>query len=208
MSKKGKYADIVDKLPREWGTEPDYQDKVNAVKRQILEPPSDMTTEVDRGELTSDTLEDLILEVTSLQKVINDAMIKSIGGKLHASRIAQVYKDLRMMKDAYNEQEKTTNILIEAYGQVLIDQYEAEGVRSVELDSGGSVRFQLEPHGSVIDKDANREWAKANGLENSLVLHWQTVNALTKEALLAGDDVPAGVKATTRAKIVYSKDRN
>lgn len=202
---KSKYAGIIETLPRSLGTDPDFQEKVNAIKRQILEPPSDSTTPEDRQELSGEALEDLLLEVKALQSVINDALIHSLGGKLQAYRLAKIYRDIRIMKSAFEDQEKVTNVLLEAYKQLLVDQYEVEGISSLKLDNGSSIRTQPEPHAQVTDKDANRKWAIENGLENSLSLPWQTVNALTKEALLQGNEPPDGVTAVSITKVVYTK---
>jgi hypothetical protein len=94
---------------------------------------------------------------------------------------------------------------LEAYGQLIVDQYENEAVTSLKLEDGGTVRVQVEPHAKVVDRNANREWAMKNNLENLLALPWQTVNALAKEALLQGEDPPDGVEISARPKIVYTK---
>jgi hypothetical protein len=75
----------------------------------------------------------------------------------------------------------------------------------MKLDDGASVRVQYEPHATVVDREANRKWAIANGLENLLSLPWQTVNALTKESLLKGEPEPDGISVTSYPKIVYTK---
>ena len=201
MGKKGKYADIIDTLPRSLGTEPDYQEKVNVVKKNIIESIPDP----EHLPLSSEVIVDLIADVTPLQKVINDSLIQAMNGKMQASNLARIYADVRRMKSAFETQEKVTNILEDAYKQLLIDQYEAEATTSLTLDDGASVRIQSEPHGRIVDKDANRKWAMDNGLETSLALPWQTVNALTKEMLLRGEEPPDGVEAEARTKVVFTK---
>jgi hypothetical protein len=201
----GKYAGIIDKLPRSFNTDPDYQEKVNAIKQQILQPAPDSSTPEDRKELSSDAIEEFVLEITAMQQVLNDNMIRSLGGALHASKLARIFRDLRVIKKMFDEQEKVLNILLDAYGQLLVDQYEVEGTSSLKLDDGASVRVQYEPHATVVDREANRKWAIANGLENLLSLPWQTVNALTKESLLKGEPEPDGVSATSYPKVVYTK---
>ncbi|MCG3775748.1 MAG: hypothetical protein JW395_2592 [Nitrospira sp.] len=197
---KGKYAGIVENLPRDFGTDPGFQEKVDAIKKQILEHG-----ESYGKELSDDVIDDLVMDITAMCAVLNDALILAIGGEIRGSKLAQIFANVRKIKSQFEAQEKVTNVLIEAYKQILVDQYEVEGVRSLGLASGGTVRIDSEPHGSVVDRDANRKWAIENGLENLLSLPWQTVNALTKKALLAGEEPPDGVEATNRPKIVYTK---
>jgi len=213
MGKKGKYAHVIDLLPRSLGTEPDFQAKVNGVKAAILEPraqndPGPFTEEFTASsdkELSMDALDDLLLEVTALLKVINDALICTVDGQRYASTFARRYRNVRVVKAALEAQEKITNVVEEAYKQVLAEQYEAEGTTNIALEDGGSVRTQYEPHATVNDKRANRIWAVENGLEDSLALPWQTVNAIAKELLLKGEEPPAGVELTARVKVVYTK---
>jgi hypothetical protein len=200
---KGKYADIVDKLPRDWGTDPAFQDKVNAVKRTILEGDPEKE---GLAELSSDAIEEIILEITSLQQVLNDHLIRKIGART-ANRLASLYADVRKMKDSFDKQEKTTNVIVDAYEQLLVEQYEAETTRSLELDGVGVVRVQYEPAAKIVDKAANRKWAVDNGMEQDLSLPWPTVNALTKALLLQGEDAPGGVEAVSRPKVVFTKEK-
>jgi len=197
-----KYAEVIKSLTTSFGLEPEYQEKVNAVKRKILEPIPDG---VEQEEFPSSAVEDFVGDITAMLQVLNDKMIRAVAGDRKAVQLARVFRDLRTIKSALEQQEKVTNVLLDAYGQLLVDQYEVEGTTSITLTDGGKVRTQYEPHAKVVDKDANRKWAIANGLENSLTLPWQTVNALTKEALLNGDDAPDGVEAISRPKIVYTK---
>jgi hypothetical protein len=201
---KGKYAGIIDKLPRSLGTEPDYQDKVNAIKREVLAIPSD--SQEPTAEISSAVLEELVMDATALLSVINDSLIKSVGGRVQAARLARVFRDIRIVKDALEEQEKTLNAILEAYKQLLVNQYEAEGTTSIALDDGGTIRVQPEPHARVVDKVANRIWAIENGYENMLALPWQTVNAIAKESALKGEEAPAGVELERRDKVVFSKN--
>lgn len=199
---KSKYAGIVDKLPRSFAPDEEYQVKVNKIKAVILNPELEHDSQ---EEISSAAVDIYLAEIEAMQMALNNAMIRSLGPSLQASRLARIFRDLRAIKAMFDEQEKMTNLLLEAYGQLLVEQYEVEGTTSIKLSEGSSVRVQYEPHGKVFDKDANRLWAVNNGLENSLCLPWQTVNALTKEALLNGEEPPDGVEATSRPKIVYTK---
>lgn len=216
MGRKGKYSGVIDKLPRMVGSDPDHADKVAAVKRLILEgdpadpdcPPEPRT----------------------------------------AAHFASRYADVRRAKDELSKQEKELNVLQQAYTELLIDQYEAEGIHSLELEDGGTVRVQSEPYARVEDKDKLRDWAintcqccghhkdyhqlvrgvgcsgtskmsnefgveeehpcgcrGFENLERELAIPWQTVNSITKQALLDGQPPPAGVQAVALFKPVFTK---
>jgi hypothetical protein len=99
------------------------------------------------------------------------------------------------------------NLLLEAYQQLLTEEYEIEGVDSLAIDGFGTVRTQPEPYAQVEDRDKFRQWCIEAGLERSLALPWQTTNALTKQRLMEGLPEPDGVKATVKTKIVFTKER-
>lgn len=123
----------------------------------------------------------------------------------HASYLAWRYAELRAEIDDKEAGVSELRMELEAISQLLQDQYEAEGTTLLRLDSGASVAVQPEPYAQVVDKDAFRRWAIANGYEESLALPWQTTNSITKERLLAGEACPAGVTAFVKNKLVLRK---
>jgi hypothetical protein len=160
MAKKGKYAGVVDRLPKYTAEDDSYQDKVNKKKAEIAD------------------------EVPMI-----------------ASSLAQAYVISRRGKKILEEQIKGINLEIEALRQLIVDRFEVEGTSSVSLDTGESIRVQLEPHARVVDKEANRQWAIAQGLEKQLALPWQTLNSLTKDLMLRGEPEPDGVAAFVQGKV-------
>lgn len=122
-----------------------------------------------------------------------------------ASALAAEYRRLRDSKDEVEQVVSRLNLELEAIGQLLIQQYEADDTSSIALATGGSVSTQLEPYAQVTDRDACRTWAIENGLERSLALPWQTANAIVKERLLKGEPEPPGMKAFVRTKIVLRR---
>lgn len=198
---KGKYAGVIDKLPRSFGTEPDYQQKVSATKTQIADNARPETR------LDTDTIikwrQDIHKELIEFEKLL----LSATGGRIHGSELARVYRDLRGVKDMLEGHVSNVNLLIEAHAQMMAEQFEVEGTKSLTLDDmlGGTVRVQYEPQAKVVDRDAFREWCIAEGLERQLMLPWQTTNMLTKQRLLDGEAEPPGVTAEARAKFVYAK---
>lgn len=199
---RSKYANIIDKLPRSFGTEPDYQQKVNATKTRILGESAEQTfydtptIEKWSGEIHTELLE--------LEKIL----VTAIGGTRYGSDFTRMYRDLRSIKDMLEGHVSNINLLIEAFSQLIANQFEAEGTSSLTLDdTGDNVRVQLEPQAKVTDRDTFREWCIKEGLERSLMLPWQTTNKITKDRLLAGDSEPDGVSAEARVKLVLTKGK-
>jgi hypothetical protein len=122
-----------------------------------------------------------------------------------ASALASEYRRLRDSKEEVEQVMSRLNLELEAIGQLLIQQYEADGTSSIALATGGSVSTQLEPYAQVTDRDACRQWAIAEGLERQLALPWQTANSLVKDRLLKGEPEPPGMKAFVRTKIVLRR---
>lgn len=197
---KGKYANIIDKLPRSFGQEPEYQQKVTATKFQIIANAKSETY------LDTKTVQNWKGEIHKELIELEKLMLLAVGSKRYASEFTRVYRDLRHVKDMLEGHVSNINLLIEAHAQLLADQFEAEGVTSLKLDdTGESVRVQYEPQAKVVDRDAFREWCIKEGFERSLMLPWQTTNMVTKQRLLNGESEPDGVTAEARAKFVLTK---
>lgn len=156
-------------------------------------------------------LSELPVENTSYQDKI-DLAKKEITNK-SASGLAHQYALLRDLKNKIEDDLSATNLQLEAYTQMLVEsnnsddpewgQYGATQT-TLRLVTGDKIEVRKEPYAQVVDKDANRKWAMEQGLERMLSLPWQTVNSLTKEALLKGEAEPEGVKAYVKTKIVFT----
>lgn len=126
--------------------------------------------------------------------------------------IAALYAELRQEEKALETQVKELNLRIEAVTQLLVTsqdsgdeawgQYGASP-NSLRLPSGDTIRVQSEPYGHVVDKEAFRQWCIANGYESQLQLWPTTMNAVTKERLLAGEELPTGVEVFRRDSLRY-----
>lgn len=160
----GKYAKVIDALPKFPHTDLEQQERVNLIKAKL-------TADLPR----------------------------------QAATYAQLFAQLRNEKDALEDELSDLNTKIEAVSQLLVDQYEAEGTHAIKLETGHSVTVQNEPYAQVQDRDTFRTWCIEAGLERSLMLPWQTTNALTKERLLAGLPEPDGVAIYSKPKLVLRK---
>jgi hypothetical protein len=194
----GKYAKIINQLPRLIGDDPKFQDKVTAVQHEMM-------TSDPQHEPNDAVVEQLIEHIERDIMTINNLLLKTPNGRQHGYVLARTYRLMRKMKEVFETQEKETNILIESVKDLCVTQFEMEGTSLMRLDTGESVAVQYEPYAKVKDRDALRAWAMQSGLERSLMLPWQTLNALTKERLLKGEPEPAGVEAYASTKLVLRK---
>lgn len=155
-----------------------------------------------------DHLPKMLSTEPAYQEKVNQAktqILSAFEAQCTTPNLASEWVSLRAEEDLLEEQASTLRLRRVAIEQLLTDQMESEGLSSLRLATGQSVSVQVEPYAQVIDKDALREWAIVNKLERSLSLPWMTVNALTKERLLAGESEPDGVQASARTKLVLRK---
>lgn len=111
-----------------------------------------------------------------------------------------------MKKEAIEAELKDVSLELRALSELMEDQFENEGVRTVSLIDGGSIRRQPEPYATVVDQRAMLEWALGdNDMRNSLTIHWSRLNSVTKQLLKAGLPEPPGVKAWSKTKFFYTK---
>jgi hypothetical protein len=157
----GKYAKVINQLPRLLGAEPQYQQKVEAVKA---------------------------------------AMVAEPDFERHASALARQYTAIRIEQAKVAEILAEVNLRLEAVSQLMFDQYEAEGVESLKVD-GRTIAARLVPYSVVQDKEAFRQWClQEPDLARLMTLPWMTVDKISKDRLVAGEEPPPGVT-------IYAKQR-
>jgi hypothetical protein len=140
----------------------------------------------------------------SYQERVNQVKAKLVReGPCSATELAQRYADLRREKAKLDEEESAINLQIEGVSQLLADAYEAEGITSLRLADGATVRVQPEPYAQVDDRETFRSWCIAQGLERLLILPFPTMNAITKERLLNGEPEPDGVRVFVKNKLFF-----
>jgi hypothetical protein len=198
----GKYSHVIDTLPRYLGTEPKYQERVDAVKQKIC-----ASEIVINDELLKDALGVALDTVKKKVTGVCGALIEARGPKNYASTYAFIYTQIRAVKEELEAHLSNLNLIETAYTQLMQDQFEVEGSKSLTLESGGNVRIQLEPYTKVEDPDAFRRWCIDNGMENELQLPWMTANSLCKARLSEGEPEPDGVKLFSKPKVVYTKSK-
>jgi hypothetical protein len=144
-------------------------------------------------------------KVEVVKRAVVDVCRERTGMPPTSGMLTQAYAALRRQEEELEEKLKEVNLSKTAYEQLLDEQFEAEGITSTKLTDGTSVRTQPEPYAVVKDRDAFRRWCIANGYENSLQLPWQTANAILKERLEGGEEMPTGLDAFIKTKVVLTK---
>lgn len=162
-----------------------------ALKQKVLALPRIVTTEPKHQ-----------LKVEKMKEVIIADIREETNMPPTAARLAQEWADLRAAKDDLEEQASAIQVQIDAYAQLLVNQYEAEGIEKVYLETGDAPRLQYEAYAQVEDGALFFDWCVKHGYKNSLQLPWQTRNKIVKEMLQAGEPEPNGIKIFNHPKIV------
>lgn len=160
----GKYSTVASKLPPLQSDDQTYQEKVEAIKQEI---------------------------------------VKSTNSK----DFLRVYAENRAARDEVREKLSEANLTLEAISQMLIDQFEVEGIESKRLETGESLGIHSEPYPVVNDPEDFRLWCLDQGLERSMKLPWQSTSAIVKERLLSGEAEPPGITTYAKSKLVFRRAR-
>jgi hypothetical protein len=110
-----------------------YQAKADFIKDQILhatESPDDLVVH----EYISESLENIGDEVKSLMRLL----INAPRGRRHAAVFGRYWLELRRIEGFLEEQLKAARLLLYAYDQLGVEQFEAEGVDILKFDELGT----------------------------------------------------------------------
>lgn len=196
----GKYSKVLDGLKRFFGEEPHRQERIEAVKTRIV---------VSAGRMDSlDVESDLQVELMNLSKAFSE--IDRLGPMLLArtkqgADYARAYATLRVIKEEVKDRLSNIDLLLDAYAQMMVDQFEVEDVDLLKLGNGDKVNVQFEPYPKTINAEAVRQWCVDSGYLSQMSLPWQTFHMLVKQRLLEGLPAPPGVELTSRPKVVFTK---
>lgn len=200
MPRTGKYAAVIDKLPKYVGDDPGYEAKVFATTQVIQEKQPD-----DYQPMSREEVEEALVQIRSMVTFLNEQLLHVTKGKEHGVEYAKAYRLMRLVDDAINEAQSEVNLIKAAYEKLIDKYYEVEGVTSLRLDTGESVSVQYEPHLKVTNPNVFRKWCIEAGLEEKLQLPWQSGNSLAKERLLEGLPEPDGTELRSKPKFVLRK---
>jgi hypothetical protein len=131
--------------------------------------------------------------------------LKSRSADTTPSQHASALVVLRQQKSKIEKELSELQLNLDACSELLSETFEAAGITNMKLDTGHTVFLEMVPYAQVEDRAANLLWAEDNGFRSLLQLHFQTLNALTKEALLAGEPEPDGVSVRVRTTVKVRK---
>ena len=145
-------------------------------------------------------------EPSEFQDKVN--AVKVTVKKVQPANLAHEIVRIRAEKDAIKKSLSTINVRLVAHEQLLAEAFESSGITHLTLESGDSISTSIKPYARIQDRDAFRAWCVNHGLEQALVLPWQTTNALVSERLMNGQDEPDGIDTYKQTTIILRKGRN
>lgn len=155
MAKPTKYAAVVKNLPKFPGDDPGRLELLGKVRDEILATLEPTDYNVDAQ---------IFGRLDDVQKKVESILVlgkRVIGVHRNAAAFTNAYVVIRTIVDTLGDLKSATQLLLDAYERLMTDQMEAEGMRSLNLESGGGVTTYEEPCGKVVDKEAFRLWCVA-----------------------------------------------
>ena len=119
-------------------------------------------------------------------------------------------------EDEIATQLSTCKLRGEVLEQLLVASHENEAPEwgaygasenTLRMADGAKVEIRREPKANVVDRDAVRLWAIANGMERLLTLPWGTLNSATKERLVNGEPEPDGVSVFIHTSVRFTSNK-
>lgn len=125
-------------------------------------------------------------------------------GKEHQV-LARYLRQAKLEKEELESRIQAINIREEALEQLLLIWMEDTGTEKISLADGTLYR-RREPYVRIADREALIRWVKANDHQDLLSVHYQTLNALVKERMLAGESDPDGIEIFLKTTVVLRKE--
>lgn len=119
--------------------------------------------------------------------------------------LAQEMRDFKYKKEELKEQLEIINLELEARQSLLAERFDADGTQAIKINTGENFFLSEEPYAKVVDKHALNQWFKENDMEDILSPVWTSLNALVKERLEAGQNLPPGVDVFMKTTVVMRR---
>ncbi len=136
------------------------------------------------------------------------AMTRAFYAGLTFAQLMAAFVDERKTKDEIDDALKAVNLRLEALGQLLLEQFEAQDLTSVKTAAGQTLFTNVEPYVGVFDRDAFESYVvEHQELDYLWSVHSQTLGSLVKSLLEEGrdDEVPPGLKIFLKSSVRLRK---
>ena len=137
-------------------------------------------------------------EEPSYQAKIDDAkqfLLGTLSGEdANKERLAKLYQDRRAEKAKYEEALYGVNVELAALSQLLIENYEADGIEKSTLASGATGYIGYFVSVSIEDSHKFYSWLREQKMDDLRTVHPSKLKGMTSEMLQAGQAAPPGVK--------------
>jgi hypothetical protein len=131
-------------------------------------------------------------KVNSKKDDIRD-MLKAGDYPVNTRQIGRVYAKARIEKSRLEALVKEQNLIIEATVQMLVEMMEDADFTKVTLGDGVSMSLKDDVYVTVKDKTEFLNWIDQEELTDLLSVNYQTMAALVKNRIIAGEPIPPGV---------------
>lgn len=172
-----------------------YQAKVIDVKAQITSPPNGDEQDAD--------VESLVDVAEKAMRIAHAALIREAAGQRHASKYTEMWLKLREVAERTDAIRYMSNLVREAYEQLMVDQLENEGTTMHRLESGAGVTMFPALYAKITDREAFVAWAKKDPDIATRVMppNWAAVNSLCTEMMTIGEPEPPGIELMTQMRL-------
>jgi hypothetical protein len=128
---------------------------------------------------------------------------KKVYAALDTTDLGREFASFKVSKAALEENIKLLNTELEAMSQLIVERLETGELEAIELANGIKVGIRDEPYTSIDDQKKFYAWIKKTKQTGLLKINFQTLNAMTKEMIIAGKKNPPGTKVfmKTSAKV-------
>lgn len=124
---------------------------------------------------------------------------------LPIAQLAELYNIADDEKESISKREKEINFKLEALTRAITARLEADETESV-VTNGYRWTPKPDPYAQVVDKPTFLNWALKE-MRDNMQLPWQTLNAIVKERLETGAELPPGTDVFLKRGIHRTKQK-
>lgn len=155
-----------------------------------------------KGQLTTYSSEPEYQDRVNAERERIKGILKENSRPLSAASYADFLIMAKLEKARLEALVKEQSLTIEAMSQELIDRLEGDSITALRLVGGIALSIKDDVYCSVFNKVEFHNWIREQHLEDLFTVHYQTMSAMTKQKLQAGEPIPPGIEPYFRQSIV------